>query len=164
MVGMLAKWEDSMLAEPISTMFQGIPREHLARDLNEVLPNIISLLKYHATVPELRWREMRGDRKAGRQFVETTDLYNRWMHEQLPRGGIRVKTNVHHNFLILCGMVGGLERLTSQELTDFFDQFCPCGTTHTLEVLVKLRRKLLKVLQRGRDAAERIAAASPGTQ
>lgn len=158
LLGLLAKVGDSRFAEAINAMQQGIPTQALTTDLNQVLPNVISFLKYHATVPELQWREMQGDRNAGRQLVESEDVYNRWMHEQLPRGGIRVKTNVRHNVLMLFGLSGGLERLTSQELADFFDQFCPCGETHTLEVLRRLRSKIVKVLERGGEATDWIAA------
>ncbi len=135
-------------------MQQRIPTEALTTDLNRVLPNIFCLLKYQVTVPELDGREMQGDREAGRQVVETADLYNRWMHEQLPREGVQFKTNIRHNLLMLYGLAGGLERLTSRELGDFFDQFCPCGKTHTLEVLRRLRQKLVLVLERGAKAAE----------
>ena len=160
MLGLLANWGDPRLAEAMRAMQQGIPMEALTTDLNQVLPTMISLLKYHATVPELQWREMQGDMNAGLQIVETADVYNRWMHEQLPVGGVRFKTNARHNILMLFGLAGGLERLTSQELADFFDRFCPCGETHTVEVLRRLRRKLLKVLERGREATEGIASAS----
>jgi hypothetical protein len=160
MLGLLAKWGDSRFAEAMRAMQQGIPPETLATDSNQVLPNAISLLKYHSTLPELEWREMRGDKNAGRKVVETADLYNRWMHEQLPRGGVRFKTNVRHNMLMFFGLAGGLDRLTSQELADFFDQFCPCGETHTVEVLRRLRHKLLKVVERGREATEAISSAS----
>jgi hypothetical protein len=140
-------------------MQQRVPGEALTTELDEVLPNMISLLKYQTTMPDLRWREVQGDRRAGRRVVETADLYNRWMHGQLPRGGVRFKTNVRHNLLMLYGLAGGLETLTSQELADFFDQFCSCGDTHTLEVLRRLRRKLLKVLERGREASDGITKA-----
>ena len=134
--------------------------EALSTDLNQVLPNAVSLLKYQATVPELRSQEMRGDRNAGRKVVETADFYNRWMHEQLPRAGVRFKTNARHNVLMLYGLAGGLDRLSSRELAEFFDQFCPCGETHTLEVLRRLRGKLVGVLKRGSAAADSIAALS----
>ena len=160
MLASLATWGDPRLAEAMKAMQQGIPPEALTTDLNQVLPSMISLLKYHATVPELHWREMQGDKDAGRQVVETADVYNRWMHEQLPAGGVRFKTNARHNILMLYGLAGGLERLTSQELADFFDKFCPCGETHTVEVLRRLRRKLLKVLEHGAEAMDAIAAAS----
>lgn len=139
---------------------QGLANEALVTDLNEVLPSMISLLKYHTTLPELQWREMQGDKDAGRQVVETEDIYNRWMHDQLPRGGVRFKTNARHNILMLYGLAGGLDRLTSQELADFFDQYCPCAETHTLEVLRRLREKLLKVMKRGGEALDRIASSS----
>jgi hypothetical protein len=160
MVGLLAKVQDPRLTESVRAIQPTIPEEALTTDLNQALPSIISLLRYHATLPELQWREMRGDKNAGRQVVETVDLYNRWMHEQLPRGGVRFKTNASHNLLMLVGLAGGLERLASRELADFFDQFCPCGETHTLEVLRRLLRKLVKVLERGSEATGRIAAAS----
>jgi hypothetical protein len=161
MLGLLERWGDPRFAEAVSAMQRGMPREALTLDLDEALPNIISLLKYQKTIPELLQREKRGDRSAGRQVVETEDVYNRWMHDQLPVGGVRFKTNARHNLLMLYGLTGGLERLTTRELTDFFDQFCPCGETHTLEVLRRLRRKLLKVLELGREATGGIAAASP---
>ena len=151
---LLTSCGDFRFAEAVRAMQQSIPTEALTTDLNRVLPNMISLLKYQVTLPELERREMQGDREAGRQVVETADLYNRWMHEQLPREGVRFKTNVRHNLLMLYGLAGGLERLTSRELGDFFDQFCPCGETHTVEVLRRLRQKLALVLKRGVKAAE----------
>jgi len=147
---------DPRLAEAMRFVQGKLPGEALAEDVNQALPNMISLLKYHATVPELQWREIQGDRDAGRQVVETADLYNRWIHEQLPVGGVRFKTNERHNLLMIYGLAGGLERLAPQELADFFDQFCPCGETHTPEVLRRLRLKLLKVLERGREASNLI--------
>lgn len=154
MLRLLTSCGDLRFAEGIKAMQQRIPTEALTTDLNRVLPNIFCLLKYQVTVPELDGREMQGDREAGRQVVETADLYNRWMHEQLPREGVQFKTNIRHNLLMLYGLAGGLERLTSRELGDFFDQFCPCGKTHTLEVLRRLRQKLVLVLERGAKAAE----------
>ena len=152
MLSSAARLEDPRIANAFRAIEQECPEEALATDLNPVLENGVSLLKYQATVPELRWRELQGDRNAGRKVVETADLYNRWMHGQLPRGGVRVKTNVHHNLLMLFGLPGGLQKLTSKELADFFDQFCPCGETHTLEVLRRLRQKLLKMVDQGAES------------
>jgi hypothetical protein len=156
MLGLLANWGDPRLAEAMRAMQHRIPSEALTTDLNQALPNAISLLKYQITVPELQRREMQGDRSAGRQAVETADVYIRWIHDQLPVGGVRFKTNARHNLLMLYGLAGGLESLTSRELADFFDQFCPCGETHALEVLRRLRQKLRKVLERGGEAADLI--------
>ena len=156
MLGLLAAQGDPRLGKAVDFIQQGIPTETLAMGLNQVLPNIISLLKYQVTVPELQWQEMHGDRSAGREVVETADIYNRWLHDQLPPEGVRFKTTERHNLLMLFGLAGGLKKLTSRELTDFFDEFCPCGQTHTLEVLRRLRRKLLSVLERGRKAITEI--------
>jgi len=160
MLRLLAGSGDPRFDEAIVAIEERIPTEALATDLNQVLPNLVSLLKYQATVPDLRSREMRGDRSAGLKVVETADIYNRWMHEQLPRGGVRFKTNACHNLLMLFGLTGGLDRLSSRELADFFDKFCSCGQTHTLEVLRRLRWKLVGAMERGREATDSIAAAS----
>lgn len=160
MLGLLVNWGDPRLREAVKAMQQMAPNEAMAIDLNQAFPNMISLLKYQTTIPELQWEELKGDKHAGRQMVETLDVYHRWMHDQLPPGGVRFKTNPHHNLLMIYGLAGGLDRLTSRELTEFFDQFCPCGETHTLEVLRRLRQKLLRVFERGRDAINDIAASS----
>jgi hypothetical protein len=160
MLRLLAGSGDPGFAEAMKAIRERIPPEALATDLNQVLPNAVSLLKYQATVPELRAQEMQGHRNAGRKVVETADFYNRWMHEQLPRAGVRFKTNARHNVLMLYGLAGGLKRLSSRELGDFFDEFCPCGQTHTLEVLRRLRRKLVEALERGIEAIDSIATLS----
>jgi len=153
---LLITFGDTKLVDTVRFMQGRLQIEALTENVDEALPNIISLLKYHVTVPELQWREMQGDKNAGRQVVETADLYNRWMHDQLPVRGVRFKTNERHNLLMIYGLAGGLGRLTPQELADFFDDFCPCGETHTPEVLRRLRLKLLKVLDRGREASSLI--------
>jgi hypothetical protein len=160
LVRLLAGSGDPEFAEAMKAIQERIPTEALATDLNQILPNAVSLLKYQATVPELRSQEMRGDRNAGRKVVETADFYNRWMHEQLPRAGVRFKTNARHNVLMLYGLAGGLDRLSSRELAEFFDEFCPCGDTHSLEVLRRLRGKLVDVMKRGSDATDSITALS----
>jgi hypothetical protein len=158
MLTLLTNRGDSRFAEAMGAIQQKTSEEALNADLDEVLPNVISLLKYQATMPDLLQREVRGDRSAGRQVVECKDIYNRWMHDQLPRGGVRFKTNVRHNLLMLYGLDSGLTKLTSQELAVFFDDFCPCGGTHTAEVLRRLRQKLVNVFERGREAVDGIVA------
>ena len=156
MLKLLIALGDPGLADAMRFVQRKLPSEALTEDVNQALPNMISLLKYHTTLPELQWREIQGDRDAARQVVETTDFYNRWIHEQLPVGGVRFKTNERHNLLMIYGLPGGLARLTPQELADFFDEFCPCGETHTPEILRRLRLKLLKALDRGREAGSLI--------
>lgn len=157
MLESLGKHGDSRFAHAIGAMRESIPEKDLQRDLNEILPNSLSLLKYQVTMPALKSRESAGDRNAGRHVVQVMDLYTRWMHDQLPRKGIRVKTNVRHNLLMIFGLAGGVEKLTSQELADFFDLFCSCGETHSSEVLWRLRQKLSKAVEDGRKAMKALS-------
>src|SRR4029077_13956951 len=71
MLRLLAGPGDPRFSEAIGAIQERIPTEALATDLNQVLPNMISLLKYQATVPDLQSREIRGDRSAGLKVVET---------------------------------------------------------------------------------------------
>jgi hypothetical protein len=132
------------------------PQEGQA-DLNSAIDNVLAMIKYQTTAPELRWRETHGDAAAGRKLVEVMHIRNLWLHGQLPRGGLRFKTNVHHNMLITFGLAAGLNELTLTELVDFFDEFCPCGEIHSSEVMRRLREKLCAMLDRGRKAAASIA-------
>jgi len=67
MLRLLGESGDPRFAEAMKAIQERIPAGALATDLNHVLPNAVSLLKYQATVPELRSQEMRGDRNAGRR-------------------------------------------------------------------------------------------------
>ncbi len=66
------------------------------------------------------------------------------------KGPIRpFKGDIEHStvFETLWGL--GLERLTTEELTDFFDKYCPCGTEiHDPESLKKQRARFRKALQK----------------
>ena len=51
MLGLLANSGDSRFRRVMQVMQQKIPTEALATDLNQVLPNMISLLKHQTTIP-----------------------------------------------------------------------------------------------------------------
>jgi hypothetical protein len=160
MISFIGQYSNPQLGQVLRSIVKELPAQYLETDLVQVLPSVLSMLKYQVTIPELWFREMQGDRKAGSQVVEIGNLYNRWIHELLPTAGVRFKTNPVHNLIMLYGIAGGLEKLTCQELADFFDNECPCGETHSLEVLVKLRRKLLRAIIRGQEAIASITAAN----
>lgn len=146
MYDVLSQLPDARFTQAISAIKGQTPEEALEVELNEALLNMLSLVKYQTTFAELQWRERQGDWKAARQIVEVEHLRNLWLHEQLPPGGVRFKTNPRHNLLMLYGLAGGLERLTSSELVHFFDEMCPCGEMHNQQVLQRLRTKLQKSL------------------
>jgi hypothetical protein len=129
------------LCEVKSTL--GISRG-LSLDLG--LHNLISLTRYQMTFAELESRVKRGDRDASRKIVNVMDVCNRWLYGQTPRNGFRFKTHLRHNLLMLFGLAGGLQELTSTGLVHFFDQACSCGEIHSQRVLLRLRGKLTAAL------------------
>jgi hypothetical protein len=136
---------------------ENMSREERGSNLNDAMENVLAMIKYQTTAVELRWREVQGDRAAGKKLVEVIHLRNLWLHDQLPSGGLRFKTNVYHNLLVTYGLAAGLSELNTSEMIDFFDQYCPCGDVHSLEVMRRLRQKLWTMLERGREAATLIA-------
>lgn len=151
MHGLISRLPDSRIAKAMSVIQAQTPQEVLNLNLNDGLLNMLSLLKYQVTLAELQWREKQGEREASNQLVDVMDLCNRWLHEQLPPGGVRFKTNGMHNLLMLYGLAAGFEKLTSSELVQFFDEMCPCGKIHNQQVLQRLRVKLQKRLARGAE-------------
>jgi hypothetical protein len=153
MFTLLRKSGDSRFAGVVKMVRDNLSPQEGQTDLNSAIDNVLAMIKYQTTAPELRWREIQGDAGAGRKLVEVMHIRNLWLHGQLPRGGLRFKTNVHHNLLVTFGLVAGLNELTSTELVDFFDEYCPCGQVHSLEVMRRLREKLCSMLERGQAAA-----------
>ena len=52
----------------------------------------------------------------------------------------------HSTMFVTLGKGFGMEELTPEELTDFFDSYCPCGKEHVPESLKKQRARFLKAL------------------
>ena len=98
MLNILANSEHSRFREAVKAIRDRIAPEAATIDVNTALLNVISLLKYQTMMPELQCRELLGDRTAGRQVVETTDLYNRWVHDQLPLEGCDLRLT----YTIIC--------------------------------------------------------------
>jgi len=147
MLDQMCQLPDSRIAKVVSTIKKKTPADGLAVNVEEPLLQVLSLLKYQITFAELQWTEKQGERKASAKLVDIMHLYDQWVHEVLPPGGLRFKTNERHNLLLLYGLAGGLEKLTSSELVHFFDNVCPCGTEiHNQQVLQRLRAKLQKSL------------------
>jgi hypothetical protein len=142
MFDLLSKLPDPRAAEVCSAIKDKLSQEMLGMVLNDGIMDILLLLRYQKTFSELLQSERQGDRKAIRQVVEVMHLNNRWLHGLLPNGGVPFKTNPLHILLMLYGLSGGLERLTSSELVQFFDDNCPCGKIHNQQVLQRRRARL----------------------
>jgi hypothetical protein len=142
MYDVMSNLPDPRAARICSAMKNKVPEELLGLDLNDVLLNGLSLLRYQKTFRELQQSERKGDPKASRQIVRVMDLNNRWLHGQLPDGGVRFKGNPEHILFMVSGLPAGLERLTSGELVQFFDDNCLCREIHNQQVLQRLRSRL----------------------
>lgn len=53
-----------------------------------------------------------------------------------------------HRDLLEIGLCFGMEKLTSEELADCFEEYCPCGRAHDSDSLKKQRRRLIQELSR----------------
>jgi hypothetical protein len=149
MFDLLSKFPDPRIAEACSAINEKLTQEMRGIDLNDGLLNVLSLLRYKKTYRELQQSERQGNRKASRQAVEVMHLNNRWLHGQLPRGGVPFKTNPGQILFMLYGLLAGVERLTSSELVQFFDDNCPCGKEiHNQQVLERLRTRLQNRISR----------------
>jgi hypothetical protein len=147
MLDQMCQLPDSRITKAASAIKEKAPSGALAVNVDEPLLRVLSLVKYQTTFAELQYREKQSDRKASAKLVDILHLYDQWVHELLPPGGVRFKTNERHNLLLLWGLAGGLEKLTSSELVHFFDNVCPCGAEiHNQQVLQRLRAKLQKSL------------------
>lgn len=147
MLDLLCQLPDFRIAKTVFALKEKAPSEALAVTVEESLSQMLSVLKYQKLFTELQWREKQGDRGASAKVVDIKHLYDLWVHELLPPGGVRFKTNERHNLLMFYGLAGGLENLTSSELVHFFDEVCPCGTElHSQQALQRLRTKLQKSL------------------
>jgi hypothetical protein len=147
MLDLICQLPDTRISKTFSAIKEKMPSGVLAVNVEEALSQLLSVLKYQISFAELQWREKQGDRGASAKVVDIKHLYDLWVHELLPPGGVRFKTNEHHNLLMLYGLAGGIENLTSSELVHFFDEVCPCGTElHNQQSLQRLRTKLQKSL------------------
>lgn len=85
----------------------------------------------------------RGDLKAYKRIDHTLeDIYGWHCGQQIkPFEG-----NLDHNSLLEIGLPLGLDKLSEEEIADFFDDYCPCRGAHDPNALGKLRRRLVAKL------------------
>jgi len=110
----------------------------------------------------LHWRRHGRPRHQDREAARADDLdafgrMNRTHHDYMrSRRGQKVKDfkiDSTHWTLLETGFDLGLQKLTSEELADCFDEVCPCGFPHDADALKKQRNRLRKLLK---EATERI--------
>lgn len=108
------------------------------------------------------WRHMKALPRDLKADISDTECYKRFRrtlddYQTLAagRGPIkRFKADLDHMDIFLWGLGMGLERLTAQELADFFEENCWCGKTHDADALKKQRKRILKALSAAAKPAD----------
>ena len=73
--------------------------------------------------------------------------FQKWRYGKLNADELKTKHDREHRNLIMMGLDFGIENLTEEELADFANEECPCGSKeHSPENLRKLRSRILAVL------------------
>lgn len=85
-----------------------------------------------------------GDKEARKRVYRTArDL----LALQFGQGPLaKTKANLDHLNIFEFGLGLGLERLTADELAEFFDAVCWCGQEHDADGLKKQRQRIIKIL------------------
>lgn len=110
----------------------------------EFILRFVCWFRYRKNINQLTREYEAGDPKAVRQVNELRLELDLWSIGEIDPNRLRFKTDMDHFTLITGGLDLGLEKLTGEELADFFDEFCPCGKEHTVESLTKLRARIIK--------------------
>lgn len=94
-----------------------------------------------------------GDINALRKLQRTDEDTFRMRHRKGPLKGFQ--GDPCHRGLLQIGLCFGIEKLTSEELADCFEEYCPCGTTHDADALGKQRRRFIRELTEIRAGLDR---------
>lgn len=86
-----------------------------------------------------------GDVNAYRRVMRIGEYYQRRRFSQGPMKP--AKGDPDHSDLLEMGLDMGLDKLSPEELADFFDTFCPCGKIHDPDALKKQRLRTRKALR-----------------
>jgi hypothetical protein len=86
-----------------------------------------------------------GDMNAYRRVTRICEQYQLRRFSQGPMKP--AKGDPDHSDLLEMGLEMGLDKLSPEELADFFDAFCPCGKIHDADALKKQRLRTRKALR-----------------
>lgn len=105
--------------------------------------------RHHESASQDLAADTQGDLDAWQRLTRTgTD----WRTISFKKGPIKpFQGGIYHQDLLQIGLsfASGMERLTAEELADFFDTYCPCGTeVHDSGALRKQCLRLVKDLEK----------------
>jgi hypothetical protein len=104
--------------------------------------------KWGKTLEQLIDEDRRGVEKSSRQLLSVQQEFQRWRYGKQDAEDVQTKFDREHWTLIMWGLDMGVQKLTQEELADFANDVCLCGSKqHLPENLRKLRTRILKFLE-----------------
>jgi hypothetical protein len=104
--------------------------------------------KWGKTLEQLVAEDRRGVEKSSRQLLSVQQEFQRWRYGKQDAEDVQTKFDREHWTLIMWALDMGVEKLTQEELADFANDMCLCGSKqHSPENLRKLRTRILKFLE-----------------
>lgn len=99
------------------------------------------------TLERLVQKDREANEKSSRQLQNLLADFQKWRYGKLNADELKTKLDREHRNLIMMGLDFGIENLTAEELADFANDECPCGSKeHSPENLRKLRSRILAAL------------------
>lgn len=103
--------------------------------------------RHHESLTNATEADNRGDLSAWDRIARTARDWRTIFHK---KGAIKpFQGGTYHQDIFQIGLsfASGMEKLTGEELAEFFDFFCPCMTIHDARALQKQLARLLKALE-----------------
>jgi len=100
------------------------------------------------TLEQLVLEDRRGVEESSCQLHSVQQEFQRCRYGRQDAEDLQTKFDREHLSLIMWGLDMGVEKLTQEELADFANDMCLCGSKqHSPENLRKLRTRILKFLE-----------------
>ncbi len=116
-----------------------------AQNDEEMLFAYLCYLRTGKPLWKLAQEEWDGGLKATEQLLR---LRKDWDNLVKGKGIKPLKIKINHWDILEIGLPLHLDKLTADELTECFDEICPCGKTHDADTLKKLRAKIKRERER----------------
>jgi len=104
--------------------------------------------RWGKTLEQLVKEDRRGVEKSSRQLLSVLQGFQEWRYGKQDAEDLKTKFDREHGTLIMWGLDFGVAKLSQEELADFANEMCFCGSKqHSPENLRKLRARILILLE-----------------
>lgn len=132
---------------PVATTILGSNDPRRALSDMSFMSHWLAWNKYGKSLEQLIAEDRSGSETSSKQVIHVAEAVRKWRYEKLNPERLHTKFDREHWDLIMMGLDFGIEKLTADELADFADAECPCGShEHSPENLRKLRDRMLAAL------------------